>query len=115
MSHLGRVDYFLTQNSNFGPDDDDLSSQQGHDHFHRRQRRHTRHRSGRPSQIFGVPGVDFGFTLEGTWTVLEGTGRFTNAAGSGSMDGIGFIDPYGPAVFNFEGKISYDASDRSTK
>ena len=68
-----------------------------------------------------------GFVGEGMWTVVkgEGTGRFANADGEGSMDfrgdipeiggGIGTVLglPDGIAVFNLEGAITYNASDRS--
>jgi hypothetical protein len=117
MSHLGRVDYFLTQCSFFdleqgftfgngtitftaANDDTLVIAQTGN------------------SELIG----DFaGFTVNGTWEAVGGTGRFANATGSGSMDGIGDIPggdalfnlPDGAAMFNFVGEIAYDASDRS--
>jgi hypothetical protein len=62
-----------------------------------------------------------GVTLEGTWTVVDGSGRFANATGSGGIDGVGDIPggdalfglPDGFAEFNLTGGIAYDASDRS--
>lgn len=68
-----------------------------------------------------VPGEFAGFTEEATWEAVGGTGRFTNATGSGSMDGIEdlpggdalFDLPDGAAMFSFVGEIAYDASDRS--
>lgn len=64
-----------------------------------------------------------GFTCEGTWTVVDGTGRFAHAMGSGSLDIVGDV-PGGDAVFglpdgmmqtHFDGTIVYDASDRSQR
>ncbi len=54
-----------------------------------------------------------GFTVEGTWEAVGGTGRFTNATGFGFMDGVGDIPggealfdlPDGLAEFNFIGEI----------
>ena len=120
MSHLGRVDFFLRQESGWEyiPEDDDfVVSSKGTITFTAANGDTLVIEHEATSRFFGEYGVDFGFTLGGTWTVDEGagTGRFINAAGSGSIDGIGFISPYGPAVFDFEGEISYDASNRSTK
>lgn len=119
MSHLGRVEYTLTQCSAPGPEgvnsegtieltaanDDKLFIE------------HTM-----LSQIVGEfdPDPD-GFTLVGAWEAVGGTGRFAHAMGSGTMDGVGdiadgqaiFDIPDGLAQFNFTGKIAYDASDRS--
>ena len=69
-----------------------------------------------------IVGAFEGFTSKGTWTVVDGSGRFANATGSGSMDGVGDIPggealfglPDGTVMFNFMGRIAYDASDRST-
>lgn len=69
------------------------------------------------SQLIGEfdPDPD-GFTLEGTWTVVEGTGRFADAMGSGFMDGVGDIPggealfgiPDGLAEFNFMGTLTIE-------
>ena len=78
--------------------------------------------------VFDGPNM-VGFLGEGTWTVVEGegTGRFANANGEGSMDFLGDIPesaapngigtvfglPDGITVLNFKGAITYNASDRS--
>ncbi|NNC92563.1 MAG: hypothetical protein HKN80_08730 [Acidimicrobiia bacterium] len=67
------------------------------------------------SQLVGPPdGPPEGFTMEATWTVVEGTGRFLDATGSGALDGAGDIPggealfglPDGLAQFNFTGTLS---------
>lgn len=62
-----------------------------------------------------------GFTGEGTWTVIGGTGRFAHASGQGWLDTVGDIPggdvlfglPDGLARFDFGGTIAYRASDRA--
>lgn len=64
-----------------------------------------------------------GVPVVGTWEAVDRTGRFANATGFGSMDGIGdilggdalFNLPDGAAMFNFSGAIAYNASDRSAQ
>lgn len=62
-----------------------------------------------------------GYTGEGTWTAVGGTGRFTHATGSGWFDLVGDV-PGGDDLFGlpdgfdrwaFGGRIAYDGSDRS--
>ncbi|MEN8239820.1 MAG: hypothetical protein ABFR53_11555 [Actinomycetota bacterium] len=118
MSHLGRVEYELTQCTVPGPEgfvsvgtvtfiaanDDELWIE------------HTMF-----SQLIGEFPVAEGFTFEGEWTAVGGTGRFAHATGAGTLHGFGDIPggealfglPDGLAQFNFSGRIAYDASDRS--
>jgi hypothetical protein len=119
MSHLGRVEYTLTQCTVPGPEGFEsegtvtLTAANGDKLFIE----HTM-----LSQLIGEfdPDPD-GFTLVGTWEAVGGTGRFAHATGSGTLDGVGdirdgeaiFDIPDGLAQFNFKGKIAYDASDRS--
>lgn len=119
MSHLGRVEYFLRQCTVFNPEQGTAVSS-GTIMFTAANNDTLVVAQEMNSQIIG----DFaGFTLEATWTVVDGTGRFTHATGSGSMDGVGDIPggdalfdlPDGAAQLNFVGKIAYDASDRSEK
>jgi len=76
---------------------------------------------GTTDGIVDATGGFLGYTAEGTWTVAGGTGRFANATGSGSLDVVGDV-PGGDGLFGlpdgfdqwtFEGRIAYDASDRS--
>ena len=114
MSHLGKVDYVLTQCSfpdgfrdgtiTFAAANRDtlVIAQEG---------------------TFEVVGNLEGFTGEGTWTVVDGTGRFAQATGSGSLDFIGDIPgggtvlglPDGINEWSFAGEVSYDASNRAAK
>ncbi len=118
MSHLGRVEYSLTQCSVPGPEGIEsegtvtVTAANGDMLFIQ----HTM-----LSQIIGEPGSDpEGFTLVGEWEAVGGTGRFVRATGGGTMDGVGdilngeaiFDIPDGLAEFNFVGKIAYVASDR---
>jgi hypothetical protein len=52
-------------------------------------------------------GAFTGFTLEGTWEAIGGTGRFAHAAGNGSIDGTADIP--GEIVLDLTGEITYDA------
>lgn len=119
ISHLGRVDYELTQCTVPGSEGFEsvgtvtLTAANGDMLY----LAHTM-----LSQLVGDfdPDPD-GFVLEGTWEAVGGTGRFLHATGHGTLDGFGDIPdgeanfdiPDGLAQFNFMGKIAYDASDRS--
>ncbi|MDJ0790600.1 MAG: hypothetical protein QNJ71_01765 [Acidimicrobiia bacterium] len=64
------------------------------------------------SKLYGDPtGPPDGFTLRGTWTVVDGTGRFTDASGSGRMFGIGDVDvpvPDGKRFYGIrDGKVLF--------
>jgi hypothetical protein len=71
--------------------------------------------------VYEVIGAMEGFTGEGTWTAVGGTGRFTHATGSGWWATVGDVPggdalfglPDGSMQFTFGGRIAYDASDRS--
>jgi hypothetical protein len=73
--------------------------------------------------VFGEPGPPLGFTFDGRWEAVGGTGRFAHAAGSGTLGGVGDIPgggetlglPDGLMKTSFKGRIDYDASDRSIK
>lgn len=118
MSHLGRVDYELTQCTLPGPDGFasvgtvTFTAANGDELW----LEHTM-----LSQIIGDFEAPDGFTFEGAWTAAGGTGRFTTATGAGTMYGYGdvpngeviFDIPDGLAQFNFIGDIAYNASDRS--
>lgn len=73
--------------------------------------------------VFREPGPPLGFTFDGRWEAVGGTGRFAHAEGSGTLSGVGDIPdrkeplglPDGLMKTNFMGRIDYDASDRSIK
>ena len=50
-----------------------------------------------------------GFTLDGTWEAVGGTGRFTYAAGTGTL--YGAADIPGDIVLDFTGEISLAAPE----
>jgi hypothetical protein len=110
MSHLGRVEYTLTQCTTPGPagiaseGTIKLVAANG-DELHLE---HTM----LSELVFGDPGLPpLGFTAVGEWEAVGGTGRFTQATGRGMLDGSADIP--GLWQLNFKGRIAYDASDRS--
>jgi hypothetical protein len=122
MSHLGRVEYTLTQCTAPGPKGIasegtvKLVAANGDELW----LEHTM-----LSQMFGdESGPPLGFTFVGTWEAVGGTGRFAHAVGHGMLDGAGDI-PDGGAYFdgipdgllqlNLRGSIAYDANDRSRR
>jgi hypothetical protein len=50
-----------------------------------------------------------GYTLEGTWDAVGGTGRFMHAAGTGTVKGAADIP--GDIVLDFTGEITLDAPE----
>lgn len=120
MSHLGRVEYTLSQCTvpvgevdNYSEGTIELVAANG-DKLYLEHTMDSR-------LVFGDSGPPLGFTLMSTWEAVGGTGRFAHATGHGTFDGVGDIPgggaqfgiPDGIAQFNFTGTISYDASDRS--
>jgi hypothetical protein len=70
----------------------------------------THWRSPSPGSPKGSsPRPPTGFTYVGEWEVVDESGRFVAAAGSGHFDGFGDIP--GDLVIDFTGTIAYDASD----
>lgn len=53
-------------------------------------------------------------TVEGTWTITGGTGRFAGATGSGTLAGVGDLVA-GTMPARWDGVISYTPSDRSQR
>jgi hypothetical protein len=110
---MGRVEYILTQCTVPGPNG---FESEGTVTFTARNGDELRIEQTMLSQAIGEPaGPLEGFTLEGEWTAVGGLGRFTNATGSGTLDGFGDIEDRvaigdvedGPAQFNFKGTIAY--------
>jgi hypothetical protein len=111
---IGEVDYFLThctvfdaESSGFGSVHDDttttFTTADG-------DTLAVAHQFIRRMVFEDDAGAVTGFTLDGTWEAVGGTGRFTHAAGNGSMEG--FVDiPPGEIVLNLIGEITYDATD----
>ena len=114
LSPFGMVDYVLTQCTTFGAEPGSFLSvgtitftfAAGDTLVIAQEMR---------SQLVGAPDAPpDGFTLEATWTVVDGTGRFAGAMGSGKMDGVGHIPggvnsfgiPDGLAQFNFTGMLT---------
>ncbi|NNF53087.1 MAG: hypothetical protein HKN03_01460 [Acidimicrobiales bacterium] len=117
MSHLGRVEYSLQQTSSFDANFTVISSGTT-----------TFTAANRDSLVIAhdvesvIVGNFDGFIIEGTWIVVDGSGRFANATGHGTIDAVGDIPDSdvtmfglaeGTAKFTLNGKISYNASDRS--
>ncbi len=123
MSHLGRAEYDLTQCTN--PVNESSFESVGTVTFTAANGDTLLITHGMSSRfVFGPdPGPPLGFTMEGEWEAVGGTGRFRNATGNGSFEGVGDIAdevadlglPDGLLQLNFKGKIAYDASDRSRK
>ena len=112
MSHLGRVDYFLTQCTVF--DFEDLTATFGNGTITFTAANGDTlviAQIGSSETLLDDSGAFIGFTVEGTWEAVGGTGRFANATGSGLIDGMGDIP--GDMTLDFAGKIAYNASDRS--
>jgi hypothetical protein len=62
------------------------------------------------TEVFvGDEGQFTGFTLDGTWEAVGGTGRFMHAAGTGTMAGAADIP--GDIVLDFTGEIALDAPE----
>ena len=124
MSHLGKVHYSLTQCTAPTVPDGPVNRSAGTitlvaangDELHLE---HTM----LSVLVFGEPGPPLGFTFDGRWEAVGGTGRFAQAEGSGTLGGVGDIPdgketlgfPDGLMKTNFKGRIDYDASDRSIK
>ncbi len=116
MSHLGRVDFSLQQTSSF--DENFIVVSSGTITFTAANRDTLVIAHEVESEIVG--NFD-GFTIEGNWAVVDGSGRFANATGHGTIDAVGDIPgevtmfglAEGTAKFDLKGTISYDASNRS--
>ena len=120
MSHLGRVEYTLTQctvpvsDGNWSEGTIEIVAANGDKLY----LEHTMF----SQMVFGDAGP-LGFTLVGEWEAVGGTGRFAQATGGGMLNGVGDIPdgketlglPDGLAEFNLKGRIAYDAADRSLK
>ena len=118
MSHLGKVEYSLTQCTMPGPFTTSegtitLVAANGDELW----LEHTMF-----GHMVGTMEHPDGFFFEGEWTAVGGTGRFTHASGSGDLHGTGniygIVDPDVPPWLmqtNLTGVIDYDASDRARK
>mgnify|MGYP001821662379 CR=1 FL=1 len=111
MAHLGRVDYTLTQCTVPGPDG---FHSEGTITFTAANGDELWFEHTMLSQGIGEPLQ--GFSFEGEWVAVGGTGRFASATGSGTLDGYGDIED-GVAIgdirdglmeTNFRGTIGYD-------
>lgn len=115
MSHLGRVEYSLTQCTVPGP----VATSEGTITFVAANGDELWIAHTMFSQLVGPLEHPDGFLFEGEWTAVGGTGRFTNATGSGDLHGAGnvygVVDPDVPEglmQLNIEGKIAYDRSGK---
>ena len=117
MSHLGRVaEYSLTQCTKPGPDG---TESVGTVTFTAANGDELWIEQTMLGQLVGPLEHPEGFLFEGEWTAVGGTGRFTNATGSGDLHGAGnvygVVDPDVPEglmQLNIEGKIAYDRSGK---
>lgn len=118
MSHLGKVEYSLTQCTMPGP----VTTSEGTITFLAANGDELWLEHTMFGHLVGTLEHPDGFTFEGEWAAVGGTGRFTNATGSGELYGAGnvygLVDPAVPEGLMqtiFEGTIDYDPSDRSKK
>jgi hypothetical protein len=110
MSHLGMVEYSLTQCTMPGPETTSegtitVVAANGDELW----LEHTMF-----GRMVGTMDHPEGFFFDGEWTAVGGTGRFTHASGSGDLYGAGniygIVDPDVPPWLmqtNFEGDIAY--------
>lgn len=119
MSHLGRVEYSLTQCTVPGP----VNSSEGTITLMAANGDELYLEHTMLSEMVNGDSGPLGFTFDGRWEAVGGTGRFAHAAGSGTLGGVGDI-PDGMETLDlsdglmkttFKGRIDYDASDRSIK
>ena len=110
MSHLGKVEYTLTQCTMPGP----VTTSEGTITFVAANGDELWLEHTMFGHMVGTMDHPDGFFFEGEWMAVGGTGRFTNAAGSGELYGTGniygIVDPDVPPWLmqtNFEGDIAY--------
>ena len=110
MSHLGKVEYSLTQCTMPGP----LTTSEGTITLVAANGDELWLEHTMLGQMVGTMDQPEGFLFEGEWTAVGGTGRFTHASGSGDLHGTGniygIVDPDVPPWLmqtNFEGDITY--------
>jgi hypothetical protein len=122
MSHLGRVDYQLTHCTYFVPMSG-IVFRDGTITFTAANGDTLVIAQTGTAGVVGDPAAPDGWTMDGEWTVVDGTGRFAHATGTGSIVGFGDV-PGGDTVFglrdgmakfNLAGDIAYAASDRSDR
>jgi hypothetical protein len=110
MSHLGKVEYSLTQCTMPGP----LTTSEGTITLVAANGDELWLEHTMLGQMVGTMDEPEGFLFEGEWAAVGGTGRFTHASGSGDLHGTGniygIVDPDVPPWLmqtNFEGDITY--------
>jgi hypothetical protein len=115
MSHLGLVEYSLTQCTVPGP----VATSEGTITFVAANGDELKIKHTMFGTLIGPMDRPDGFTFVGEWTAIGGTGRFTDATGSGDLHGAGNIYevvdpdvPEGLMQINIEGKIAYDRSGK---
>jgi hypothetical protein len=112
FSHLGPVDYVITHCSwmdsattgYFGPGTMTIVADNGDTLVLEDQ--------GTFEIVMGATGPLSIIQLD--WTVIDGTGRFAHASGSGTAAPVGDLLA-GTTSATFEGLVQYDASDRSRR
>ena len=120
VSHLGTVEYFLTQCTMPGPDGFESA---GTIKFTAANNDELEFEHTMLSQLEPPTEPPLGFTFEGEWVAVGGTGRFAGATGHGLLAGVGDVPdgvptlglPDGLMRVDFTGMIDYDASNRSSK
>jgi hypothetical protein len=108
LSGLGEVELFTTHCTIFDPESGGVDST-----YYHRTTMFTTADGDTLAVVHQIPSTEVflddagnftGFTLKGTWEAVGGTGRFTHAAGSGTIEGTADIP--GDIVLDLTGEVT---------